>query len=99
MEIFRFIKWQWNRFSTDEKMLSLMIVCGLGTIPGTLYLGFTLLFSILVGSLVSIGIGCLLAIFFKLVRQWNTYKLDKEKDAQMIINKLRGGRIGTGTNC
>ena len=90
MEIFRFIKWQWNRFGTDEQIVIILVTIGISTFGAALYLGFTVGASLLSAGGAFIGSGIGIGVYIALREQWNKYKKYREHEAQMIVDKLRG---------
>ena len=90
MELFRFIAWQYNRFDFEE--LSLILSClnaiTAGLISGWLGISFGWLIFNVLAALVSTV--CFCALVFHTREQWRKYKAFKEKEAQQIVDKLRG---------
>lgn len=92
MEFFRFIKWQWNRFSPDDKLLIFLVIALLVFIPTAVY--YCLSFIVIVASSVGIAVAfALLAVLYNGVKtQWNKYQKFKDAQAQEIMDKLSGKR-------
>lgn len=90
MEFFRFLKWQWNRFATDEQIIISMVTIAIITFGISLYLGFTLGASLLTGGGMFIFTGVGIGVFIASREQWSKYKKYRDHEAQMIVDKLRG---------
>ena len=90
MEIFNFVKWQWNRFPYYKKSIIIMAISAIASIPAMLYVGFNLVISVGMAFVVFALIGSL-AILGDVVRdQWAMYVTVKEAEAGQIMRKLRG---------
>jgi len=93
MELFRFLAWQWKRLDAEDITIALIILV---TIVGFVVTFFA------VGLLAALGVGaaafitslCFAAIFDSVLTQWNKYKQEKDREAQQIVDKLRGTRNG-----
>jgi len=89
MEIFSFIKWQWNRFSFDDIVIafvSVVIVCSV-TVT---WIVSTMVTAILVGIIALVIAGLLLAAIDLTRVQWYKYKRDKDLEAQQVVDILAG---------
>lgn len=92
MNVLRFIKWQWNRFSTEDQIVLLslaaiviFIICAI-----TFSLGFIFSIVTIVAFIVSILI---IVQLVKVIRiQWNKYNKQMEQEQQAIVDKLAGRR-------
>lgn len=90
MEAVRFIKWWWNRRTSNEQILL--------TIPLFMIVFFSSLFMFGLKALfffMLVGLGALIsALFYQIFKafnkEWNVYKQEKERDAQRIVDRLRG---------
>lgn len=90
MEIFHFIKWWWNRRSAPEQIVITMPVFMVTFFVSLFLFGFkALLFFILL--VVGVLVGHLFYMIFKAFRQeWYVYRKEKEREAQMIVDRLKG---------
>ena len=90
MELFRFIAWQYNRFDFEEISLILSALVAMITPFVVNSLGFNggwIFASIFISFFVFISIS---ALVYQTRVQWRKYKEFKEKEAQKIVDKLRG---------
>ena len=90
MEFFRFIKWQWNRFSPDDKLLIFLVIILLVFIPTAIY--YSLSFIVIVASSVGITVAlALLSLLYNNVKtQWYKYTKFKDAEAREIMDRLSG---------
>lgn len=99
MEMFRFIAWQWNRSRNDDKTLFLLaIILGM-FVPTAFYMGMA--FGLVIALAVSIALvtAFLYVLCEAIAKRWGMYKKAQEREAQEIVDRLRGSRNGVGTNC
>lgn len=90
MQLIDFLKWQWNRFNQEEKVLVFIAICVIGWLVISIKLGFDLV-AITVGSVAIFFSMIFLSIVIKLITiQWKRYIADKDKEADAIIGRLRG---------
>ena len=90
MELLRFIKWQWNSASGEE------IVVTLDTIFTTCVFAYvTITMNVFIAFFISVcafmAFAALAAIGGLIRKQWRMYKAQQARDAQAIVDKLRGG--------
>ena len=90
MELFRFIAWQYNRFDFEE--ISLILSCLMAMAAGFISVWVGIDFGWIVFNVVLtlICTVCFCALVFHTREQWRKYKAFKEKEAQQIVDKLRG---------
>ncbi len=80
MEIFRFIKWQWNRFAFEDFAVAFMLAAVACSVIVT-WITSGIIAAIFVG-IVAIVIASLLLVCLDLVMiQWYKYKRDKDLEA------------------
>jgi len=89
MEIFKFIKWQWNRFQQDEKALIAMFVVGVISTICCLFYGFKLIGSVVIGVIAFLLAGLVIIAYAGLCNQWRKYNLHKDQEAQRIVDILK----------
>lgn len=90
MEAIRFIKWWWNRRNGHEQIFLLLPLFMIVFFGSLFTFGLAaLLFFIMVaaGALIST---LFYQIFKAFKREWIAYKKEKEKEADMIVSRLRG---------
>lgn len=95
MEIFKFIKWKWNRVSRDDKLIGLV---GLSTVLGVviaMYMGLTFIPILLSGVGCLIGSIIVITVCDHTIRNWKLFKKMQEEEAQRVVDKLRGGSTKT----
>jgi amino acid permease len=98
MEIIKFLKWQWNRLEKSEKCMAVIItvslivaaICGYIAAPHLVwpmvaFVGF--LFTAFLQFLVYV-------VYESISSRWKLYKEEQEKEAQKIMDKLRGQQSG-----
>jgi Na+(H+)/acetate symporter ActP len=68
-------------------------------VPTALYLG--MLFGYVIASSLAIALATagMYALCEAIAKRWEMYKRVKEREAQEIVDRLRGSRNGVGTNC
>ena len=99
MEMFRFIAWQWNRSHNDEKTVFLLAVILGMYVPTALYMGVLFGYVIISSLAICLVTAILFALCEAIAKRWGMYKKAKEREAEEIVNRLRGSRNGVGTNC
>ena len=91
MEFFRFIGWWWNKKISSEKFFILFFGWALLTIPSTFFgAGIWGLFAFLGGIVLFLILMVLYQLWKSAREQWETYKVEKEVEAQEIIDRLSG---------
>ena len=90
MEFFRFVAWQWGRFSFEDATLVVMIISAAATLIACLLNGFTIGMSGVVALFAFMCTGLLSAICRRILTQWKKYKIFKDREAQSIVDRLRG---------
>jgi len=90
MELLRFIKWQWNRFQYDEIVLGFDLIATSSTYAYVWYTNSFLL-ALLVSAGVFFGIVLIAVIGQRIHKQWKLYIQDRDREAQRIVDRLRGG--------
>ena len=90
MELLRFIKWQWNRFKYDEIVFILDILITASTFAYIWHTAHFLL-AFMISVAVFFGIVLIAVIGSQINRQWRLYKDQQAKEAQRIVDRLRGG--------
>ena len=99
MEIFRFIAWQWKRSRNDDRTLFLLaIILGM-FVPTAFYMGMAFGLVIALSIAIALVTAFLYVLCEAVAHRWNLYKKAKEREAEEIVNRLRGSRNGVGTNC
>lgn len=89
MEIFRFIKWQWNRFAFEDLAVAFMLAAVACSVIVT-WITSNIIAAIFVG-IIALVIAGLLSAAIDLTRvQWYKYKRDKDFEAQKVVDILAG---------
>jgi threonine/homoserine/homoserine lactone efflux protein len=90
MEFLRFIKWQWNRFCTDDQILIVSTIVIIAFVIAAVLLDFGLVFSLLsiVGFIATVLIGT--SMIRATVKQWKKYNEQMDREKQAVIDKLAG---------
>jgi uncharacterized membrane protein len=99
MELFRFIAWQWNRSFTEERVAFMLLVVLSIYVPTALYLGMLLGYVLISSLVIALLTAVMYALCEAIAKRWAMYKRAKEREAQEIVDRLRGSRNGVGTNC
>jgi fatty acid desaturase len=90
MELFRFLAWQWNRFDFEEISLMFSAMAAILVVFVSAYVGLSLGWLIFNAVSTLICAVCFCALVFHTREQWRKYKSFKEREAQQIVDKLRG---------
>lgn len=96
MEIFKFIKWQWNRFNSDDQILIVSTVVIIAFVIVAILFNFGFIFSLLtvVGFIAAVLIGT--SLIRATIKQWKRYNEQIDRERQAIIDKLAGKRGANG---
>lgn len=89
MEIFRFIKWQWNRFAFEDLAVAFMLAAVACSVIVT-WITSGIIAAIFVGIIAIVIAGLLLTCLDLVMIQWYKYKRDKDLEAQQVVDILAG---------
>lgn len=91
MEILKFVSWVWLKsMSQSDRQLTVLIVWSISATSVCLYVTGSILWSI-TALICSFFLGVIALMLIELVRsKWQQYKRFKDREAQAIINALRG---------
>lgn len=89
MEIFRFIKWQWNRFAFEDFAVAFMLAAVACSVIVT-WITSGIIAAIFVGIIAIVIAGLLLTCLDLVMIQWYKYKRDKDLEAQQVVDILAG---------
>jgi FtsH-binding integral membrane protein len=90
MEFLRFIKWQWNRFNSDDQILIVSTVVIIAFIVAAILLDLGFIFSLLtvVGFIAAVLIGT--SMIRATIKQWKKYNDQMDREKQEVMDKLAG---------
>ncbi len=89
MEIFRFIKWQWNRFAFEDFAVAFMLAAVACSVIVT-WITSGIIAAIFAGIVAIVIASLLLACLDLVMIQWYKYKRDKDLEAQQVVDILAG---------
>lgn len=90
MDVFRFIGWWWDQRDGPERILFIFLFWLVTTLPWMFFIGLTAIL-IFFGGLAFSGVLYILFRAYQSIRsEWKRYKIEREVEAQNIVNKLAG---------
>lgn len=93
MEFLRFIKWQWNRIHSEDKIISFIILSTITCMAIMWFTGFSFTVVLFLGGFGTLTSGVILwGIHNQITSRWNLYKSIKAQEAEDIIRKLSGNK-------
>lgn len=90
MEIYKFIKWMWSRVHRHDKQGVIVILFTIVTGILLQIYGVSVAATIALSVLALIGSVIAVVLYNHILNLWDRYQSIKEKEANSIINKLRG---------
>lgn len=89
MEILRFLKWQWKRFDSIDKLFLFITINTLICIIINVFLAYSLTIIILSIICTIIATIAIFSIIEKIILDWRAYIVHKNSEAQKIIEILQ----------
>lgn len=90
MKIIKFLLWWWGKRDTPERVATVFISLIVSIVPMCLIFGVKGLLIVLATLLTLLIAGLLWAFVLAVKNQWDTYNIEKEQEAQRIIDRLSG---------
>lgn len=92
MEFLRFIKWQWNRFNSDDQIFIVSMSVIVAFIVAAILFDFGFFFSVLsVFGFMATVIVCT-SVIRATIKQWRKYTDQMDREKQEVMDKLAGRR-------